>query len=120
MTRDNRLYYPNPPHPWTEEDKKLVLENPEIPTQVLADKLGRTYQSVAQFRYRHKKPKLNTLDYDTRPSGWYGETVGKLLMEFPDAWESWLHYHRYVEYKEMGMNAQGWVMLLCRRDADAP
>jgi hypothetical protein len=90
-------------------------------TAVLAEKLGRPVIAVAQFRSRLKKPYTHdSNDFDFRPSGWYGEIVGRLLMEFPDAWETWLHYHRYVEVREMGMNAQGWVMLLCRRDADAP
>jgi len=107
--------------PWTDEEKALVHANPDLDTRVLADKLGRTYQSVVQFRYRTKSSyKHNTEDFDRRPSGWYGETIGTLLMHYGDAWKTWKHYHRYVEVKIIGEDNLGWTSLLCRRDADAP
>lgn len=107
--------------PWSEEDKAMVLDNPDMDNHVLAEKLGRTYASVIQVRHRAKTPyKKNTEDFDRRPSGWYGETVGTLLMSYAPAWETWKHYHRYVEVKIVGEDTRGWTSLLCRRDADAP
>lgn len=90
---------------------------------VLADKLGRTRQSIANKRYVlgiDYRP--NTQDYDRRPSGWYDETVGGMLIACKDAFGAWRHYHRYVivEYDgEVKDRIDSWVTLRCYRDADA-
>lgn len=87
----------------------------------LAEKLGRTYQAVANIRWRLGHPDRKELgDFDKRPSGWYGEVVGTLLLQCEDAYSSWKHYHRYVEVKVIGGDNTGWTTLLCRRDENAP
>lgn len=111
---------------WTDEEKRLVIENPELSVAVLAEKLGRTKIAVYNFRHRiiygsgyGKRVKLGQ-EFDTRPSGWYRETIGTMLMEHEDAWQAWLHFHRYVEVKMESNDERGWTTLMCRRDADAP
>ena len=86
----------------------------------LAEKLGRTYQAVANIRWRMGHADRKELgDFDKRPSGWYGEVVGTLLLNYEDAYSSWKHYHRYVEVKVIGESKLGWTTLLCRRDKEA-
>lgn len=111
---------------WTDEEKRIVTENPDLPAKVLADKIGRTEIAVRNFRHRlvhgaggGRRNHLGQ-DFDKRPSGWYGEVVGTVLMDYEDAWKSWKHYHRYAEVIVTGTSSMGWTTLLCRRDADAP
>lgn len=109
---------------WTEEELQILLENPDLDTTILAEKLGRSNNSVAQKRWKLQKPEhCMTAQFDKRPSGWYEESVGQMLIEFEPAWESWKHYHRYVEIEYAGYRETilgGLVHLRCRRDADAP
>lgn len=105
---------------WTEEDLQILRENPNTPLRNLADKLGRSISSVSVQKSRVARGRNTGTeeDFDTRPSGWYEETIGMLLLEFPDAFETWKHYHRYtvVEHVE---EARSWVTLRCFRNADA-
>lgn len=111
---------------WTDEEKRLVTENMHVPDKILAEKIGRTRVAVTNFknRVRHGPGggRRNHLgqDFDKRPSGWYGEVIGTLLMNCEDAWESWKHYHRYVEIVVVSEDHSGWTTLLCRRDKNAP
>jgi len=89
-------------------------------TVVLAEKLGRTWQAVANIRWRMGHTERKQGDFDLRPSGWYGETVGTLLLAYPDAYSTWKHYHRYTEVKVIGEDTAGWTSLLCYRDAASP
>lgn len=110
-----------PPRPWSEEDLRLLRDNPDMATTALADKLGRTYQAVYRARQNLARPfRENTEDYDLRPSGWYVECIGTLLTHYQDAFSSWKHYHRYVEVKPLAPGSSGWTYLLCRRDKNAP
>lgn len=107
---------------WTEEDLQVVRDNPLMNARVLGEKLGRTAEAIYHARDRLKNPRRVThLDYDERPAGWYGEVIGTLLMQYPDAYTSWKHFHRYVEVKEIESALPGgWTQLLCRRDPEAP
>lgn len=115
---------------WSEADKQLILDNMTMPIKVLAEKLNRTPVSVTCMKYRLQNDTTSTRmrkrygqDFDDRPSGWYEETIGALLMEDEDAFASWRHYHRYVELEYAGEVPERitmWVTLRCRRDADAP
>lgn len=113
---------------WTTEEKQLVMDNPDLPEDVLAEKIGRTPNAVRDFRHRLKygahgiQRNDQGQQFDERPSGWYGEHIGLLLMlpGFEDAFGAWLHYHRYVEYKVVERPHRGWIYLMCRRDASAP
>jgi hypothetical protein len=109
---------------WTEEEVKILLDNPDMDTRALAEKIGRTRQSVGNKRsVLTCGYKANTENYDRRPSGWYEETIGKMLVECKDAFDSWKHYHRYVECVYMGEKLERidvWVTMNCRRDADHP
>ena len=107
--------------PWSDEEIQILRDNPDMATTALADKLGRTYQSVSHKRQNLiREFKANTDDYDRRPSGWYTEVVGTLLLSYPDAFETWKHFHRYVEIKEVGTGSDSWTYLFRRRDAQAP
>jgi hypothetical protein len=108
--------------PWSENEIKVLRDNPDMDTVALSEKMGRTYQSVAnKRRILGGTFKENTEDFDRRPSGWYVETIGTLLLHYPDAYETWKHFHRYVEIKEVDSQARdSWTYLLCRRDAQAP
>jgi hypothetical protein len=117
--------------PFTEEDIEIIKNNPLMSERALADKLGRTPTSIKNVRYRIKhrgfegsgsRSHSDAPQFDERPSGWYTEVIGTLLMQFPDAFESWKHYHRYVEIKEAGTPYPGdsYTYLFCRRDAEAP
>jgi hypothetical protein len=109
--------------PWTDEERELVRSSPSTDTTVLAEKLGRTYQAVANLRFRMKSGiRHSTADYDIRPSGWYEETIGQMLIECEDAFSAWKHYHRYTEIEYLGKTGDRlytWVTLNCYRDADA-
>lgn len=117
---------------WSEEEMRLLRENMHLPEKVLTDKLGRSKSAVQAMknRVRHNRlPEQRRLErvpggheFDTRPSGWYEEVVGKMLVEYAPAWEAWLHYHRYVEVVQTGFRDSilgGVVQLQCRRDASA-
>ena len=107
--------------PWNDEETQILLDNPDMDTRALADKLGRTYLAVFhKRRILERKFKENTEDFDRRPSGWYVEVIGTLLLHYPDAFETWKHFHRYVEIREAGSVGGSWSYLLCRRDAQAP
>lgn len=100
--------------------------------RALAEKLGRKASSVKNLRYRIKhptfearkeRPRSDGAEFDTRPSGWYEETIGLFLIEDEAAFRTWRHYHRYVEVEYTGEAVERittWVTLRCRRDADAP
>lgn len=117
---------------WSAEESAIVRENPDLTCKVLADKIGRSESGVRNERLRQKKAAgestrkyvkgLATWEFDERPSGWYGEKIGLLLVEYQEAFEAWKHYHRYVEVLYVGqeMAGFGWVSLWCRRDASAP
>ena len=114
---------------WTEEEKQLIRDNMTLPDKVLAEKLGRTRVAVTGMKYRmrnkisnQERHKREGKTFDTRPSGWYEETIGLLLIQDADAFETWKHYHRYVEViyaGEIRERITMWVTLKCRRDADA-
>lgn len=116
---------------WNDEDVQLIRDNPHLTEWELADKLGRTRKAVHHQRVRmelvkHRakstRAKSDPADFDTRPSGWYDETIGSLLIQCSDAFETWKHYHRYVEVIYDGEAREklgSWVTLQCRRDADA-
>lgn len=107
--------------PWSDREIQVLRDNPGMATTALADKLNRTYQAVSRKRHNLARSyKANTEDHDRRPSGWYTEVVGTLLCAYPDAFETWRHFHRYVEIKEAGSGCDSWTYLLCRRDAQAP
>jgi hypothetical protein len=107
--------------PWTEEEDQILRDNPELPDRVLADKLNRTAEAVEVRKRRLYKPRAPRKDFgwefDTRPDGWYVEIIGVLLVECPDAFESWLHYHSYKEVKQLGPERCSEVTLLCRRES---
>lgn len=112
---------------WSEEDIRILEENPTLPLKVLAEKLGRTKSAVQVARSRlknyksvveRKKP-APSWEHDVRPSGWYSESVGILLTEYAPAFDAWKHYHRYVIIEHDFTDALGWVHLRCYRDADA-
>lgn len=109
---------------------RLLKENMHLPEKVLTDKLGRSKSAVQAMknRVRHGNPPRNLKaaadgkEWDTRPSGWYEEVVGQMLVDYAPAWEAWLHYHRYVEVVQTGFRDSilgGVVQLRCRRDASA-
>jgi hypothetical protein len=111
---------------WSEEELAILRDNMTLPDKVLAEKLGRSRIAITgkKSRLRHnftstsvRKPKGQ--EFDTRPSGWYTETIGTLLLHYPDAFESWKHFHRYVEIIEVGTDLGSWTHLLCRRAAEA-
>jgi hypothetical protein len=111
---------------WTQAEKDLVSDNMAMPDSVLAEKLGRTAVSINCMKYRLRHETSSTRmrkpisqERDMRPSGWYTEVIGTLLMECPDAYETWKHFHRYVEVKELSADPS-WTHLLCRRDTEAP
>lgn len=115
--------------PFSDEEIALVRENSWMPASDLARKLGRKPASIKNLRYRLKnptfevrksRPRSDPADYDTRPSGWYREHVGTLLTHYADAYDTWKHYHRYVEVIHVRSSHDGWTDLLCRRDAEAP
>lgn len=113
---------------WSEAELSLLRENMTLPDKVLAEKLGRSRIAVTgkKSRLRHNftsasKRKPKGQEFDTRPSGWYTEVVGTLLLHYPDAFESWKHYHRYVEIREIGSRpGDSNAYLFCRRDSQAP
>lgn len=115
---------------WTAEDKQLIRDNMDLPDKVLAEKLGRTRIAVTNIksRLRHnvshrERHQREGKTFDTRESGWYEETIGLLLIQDPDAFATWKHYHRYVEViydGEIRERITMWITLQCRRDADAP
>ena len=114
---------------WTAEEKKIVSENMDLPNAVLAEKIGRTATSVMSFKNRFRngphdgRRRHLGQEFDERPSGWYEESVGQMLIDYKPAWEAWVHYHRYVEIEVAGERKSvlgGIVHLRCRRDADAP
>lgn len=112
---------------WSEEDKALLLDS-SIPTAVLAGRLGRSPKSVTSARINLKK-KLGIprrvyrvteeveTDYDLRPAGWYEETIGLILFDYPDALGAWKHYHSYTELEVVEEHATGWITMRCYRDA---
>jgi hypothetical protein len=107
---------------WSEEEIELIRNNYDLSAHVLADKLGRSVSSVyhARRRIKNKIFDRNTsekLEWDERPSGWYVEIIGVLLVECPDAFESWLHFHGYQEVKQLGPVRCSEVTLLCRRES---
>lgn len=116
---------------WADEDVKLILDNPQLSEWDLAAKLGRTRKAIHHQRVRMELTKRRTrstrvksdpADFDQRPSGWYEEVIGSLLIECKDAFDTWKHYHRYVEVVYDGEAREhlgSWVTLQCRRDADA-
>lgn len=113
---------------WSAEEIRILEENPALPLKVLAEKLGRTKSAVQVARSRlknyksvveRKKPSP-AWEHDVRPSGWYEETVGTMLLECEDAYASWRHYHRYVIVEMDGDDEMGWTHLRCYRDANAP
>jgi hypothetical protein len=106
---------------WSEEDDQVIRDNAGIPVKVLADKIGRSVNSVSQRRHRllHGRPKVEGAEYDERPSGWYSERIGTLLLNYQDAYQSWKHFHGYTEVKHVDTGTDGWTTLLCRRDANA-
>jgi hypothetical protein len=108
---------------WTEEEISLIRENMTMPDAALGEKLNRSTQAIGHLKHRlrrgedaHVSP---TQEFDLRPSGWYGEVIGTALMDYEDAWNSWRHYHRYVEVKIISSDDRGWTSLLCRRDENA-
>ena len=115
---------------WSDEEVSLLRDNLELDNRVLAEKLGRSVNSVAQKRHKLANPSVNkpsaprlTAEFDCRPSGWYDENVGALLVEYKPAFDAWVHYHRYVEVEYTGFKGSllgGIFFLRCRRDADAP
>lgn len=107
--------------PWSAGEVQVLRDNPDMAVTALAGKLNRTYQAVSRKRQNLLRGyKANTEDCDRRPSGWYTEVVGTLLCTYPDSFETWKHFHRYVEIKEIGSDCDSWTYLLCRRDAQAP
>jgi hypothetical protein len=115
---------------WGEEELSILHDNPGLSPQVLAEKLGRTVQSVAQKRHKLANPdyrvrstvRLTAQDFDERPSGWYEESIGVMLAEYEPAFEAWRHYHRYVEIQRVSSRESvlgGVLHLMCRRDAEA-
>ena len=112
---------------WAEEDIALLQDNLDMPIRLLAEKLGRSYGAVQLAKsnlklhgtVRTPTQKTAAEELDNRPSGWYVEAIGVLLLEFPDAMETWLHYHRYTEIQFVEESGS-WVTLRCYRDADAP
>jgi hypothetical protein len=114
---------------WLAEEVTLLRDNPDLEPRVLAEKLGRSIHSVAQKRHKLANPSVNTpsaprltAEFDCRPSGWYDENVGALLIDYKPAFDAWVHYHRYVEIKYTGFKNSllgGIFFLRCRRDADA-
>lgn len=112
---------------WSEEELTLLRENMDLPDKVLAEKLGRSSIAVNSKKCHLRNGTTSTQqrkplgqDFDERPSGWYVEVIGTLLLSYSDAYETWKHFHRYVEVKEIGAVAGSWTYLLCRRDAQAP
>lgn len=108
---------------WTEDEFNLVRSNTDLDVKVLAEKLGRSYSSVANVRVRMRREAQENADQDTRRSGWYEETVGVPLIEYKPAFDAWKHYHRYVEFEQVSHRYSmlgGVVLLRCRRDANAP
>lgn len=114
---------------YADDEIKTVRDNPWMSANALAEKLGRTPKSVKNLRYRIKHPVFEVsrrrpeAEFDERPSGWYEETVGLLLIQDDDSFETWKHYHRYVEIEYTGEvkdRITSWVTLRCRRDADVP
>lgn len=106
---------------WTDAEVAVVRDNLDVDSDVLAEKLGRSRHAVNQVKLRLRRGALtgDRLEYDTRPSGWYEETVGSLLLEFPDAFTAWCHYHGYVEAHPVETHSVNWVTLRCRRDESA-
>jgi hypothetical protein len=118
---------------WTEEEDTLIRENPDVPAEVLAAKLNRATGSVWRRKSQlgvhvtenwcatGRRRDGEESDTDTRPSGWYVEVIGTLLMHYEDAFNSWKHFHRYTEVKVMSADdRRGWTTLLCRRNSIAP
>lgn len=103
---------------WTDAEVAIVRDNLDMDADVLAEKLGRSKHAVSQVKLRLRRgaPKGDKPVYDTRPSGWYEETVGSLLLEFPDAFGSWCRYHGYAEVHPVQSHSATWVTLRCRRD----
>lgn len=111
---------------WTAEEKALIQENMHVPDKVLAEKLGRSAFAINAMKYRlrnhivRKAPMMR--EFDVRPSGWYEEAVGVMLVECADAFSTWRHYHRYTEIEYTGFKDSllgGIIFMKCRRDADA-
>lgn len=122
-----------PKNKWSPQELAFVRENPYMDPDVLSDKIfaatgsRRNHKGVYHMQRRVVKgtdPDTGksdaSFDFDERPSGWYEETIGLLLLDYPDAMKTWAHYHRYVEIEHVNTTATGWVTLRCRRDADAP
>lgn len=85
---------------------------------VLAEKLGRSRHAINQVKSRIRRGgRSDEVDFDTRPSGWYEETIGILMLDFPDVMATWRHYHQYIEVHYVQSDVLGWVSVRCYRDA---
>jgi hypothetical protein len=106
---------------WTPEDIAFVRENRGESTKLLGEILGRTPHAIAQLKTKFNKEE-NTApelaDIDRRPTGWYQDTIGILLLSFPDVMATWRHFHKYVKVEYMETQKTGWVTVKCYRDAD--
>lgn len=105
---------------WTAADVQFVEENRHEDSKLLAEMLGRTPHAIAQLKTKlrkHDDEIPESCDYDIRPSGWYEDTIGILLLSFPDVMATWRHYHKYVKVIYVETQRTGWVTINCYRDA---
>src|SRR5512146_3379690 len=101
------------PRNWHSIELEFIQENLDVHPAVLAEKLSALYGPRTTKAVYHMQRRLGRkmqprtrrgtelAEFDERPSGWYAETIGALLLDYPDAMCSWEHYHRYVEFKHV-------------------
>lgn len=51
-----------------------------------------------------------------RPPGVYVEIIGRMLMEYPDAMDAWMHAHGYVSFEIKFEDSLGWVTITCVKE----
>lgn len=112
---------------WTAEDSQVITDNWDTTAQELADRLGRSVQSVRNERMRQRRaagvpvtvPKMEVPEQDLwkRKPGVYEKVVGRLLLEDKECMAAWMHAHGYSSFNITDEDARGWITIVCLKES---
>jgi hypothetical protein len=129
MREKRQLGHPDvrPIEKWTDADVLVIGETIAWPVADVCRRMQRSVSSVTNARVRYKranglpvraisKDHVPEQDLWERPPGTYVEVVGRLLMEYPDVMDAWMHAHGYAHCRVVFEDSSSWVTLACVKE----
>lgn len=105
--------------PWTDDELRVLEENPEMSSQRLAGLLpNRTPQAIGNKRNQTFGNRGNafTAEPPVKPAGDYLETVSAYLVDDFECMQIWLKWNGYASYRELNRDLKGmfgYATVLC-------